>query len=217
MRKTFNFFFLFFFMLSSCSSSTEATATIGEKMIFIDPGHGGKDNGCVFENVYEDEINLKIATYLFEEVIQHHFMSYITRVDDYDLASLQAKNRKNEDLKKRAEAIEKSHCDLFISIHLNSYPSLHVHGPMVYYEKGNDSSKKIAEIFQTNLNQFTNQNKKIHTSDFYLFRNTSRPGILVECGFLSNPEDRKNLFKETYQKNIAHQLYISMEQYFMEI
>ncbi len=206
-----------FFVISfvSCKSNDELVFLNQEKLIFIDPGHGGKDHGCVFDNVYEDSINLKIASYLYEEIIIHHFMGYISRSDNYDLASLYAKNRKNEDLKKRAKFIEQSHCDVFISLHLNSYPNASIHGPMVYYKKENELSKKFASILQSNLNEFTKLDKIIHTSDFYLFRNTSKTGVLVECGFLSNHEERKKLMNEEYQKNIAHVIYQSIENYFL--
>lgn len=184
------------------------------KTIFIDPGHGGLDNGCDFENVYEDEINLKIASYLYEICLDHHIVSYISRIGDYDLASLYASNRKNEDLKKRATLIEQSNCDIFISLHLNYYKDKSVSGPMVYYEKSDENSYTLAKITQKRLNEFTNKNKICHYDNFYLFRKTSVPGILIECGFLSNQEERENLMKSEYQKALAKQIYLSINDFF---
>lgn len=66
-------------------------------IVFIDPGHGGKDNGATYLDIYEDEINLSISKKLYEKCISKNLIAYISRTDDYDLASLYAKNRKNED------------------------------------------------------------------------------------------------------------------------
>ena len=88
------------------------------KSIVIDPGHGGKDNGAYYDDVLEDEINLKISLILLDLCLENNMIATITRTDDYDLASLYAKNRKNEDLKRRVKYINITEPDIFISIHL---------------------------------------------------------------------------------------------------
>ncbi len=199
--------------LYGCSNSRRASL-IFDKVIFIDPGHGGLDNGCAYENIYEDEINLKIATYLYEKLIDNNIIAYITRTGDYDLASANSKNRKNEDLKNRVLAIEKSHCDIFISLHLNYYSSSSVYGPMVYYKHSNQKSYELANIIQNNLNNLVQKKKVCHYDNFYLFRKTSMPGVLIECGFLSNFNERNRLIKASYQKQIANCIFDSIEQFF---
>ena len=211
MKKIFLVFILF---LSSCFYANRVSY-LPSKIIYIDPGHGGKDNGCVFANVYEDDINLAIASYLFELFLNSNYISYITRSDDYDLASLYAKNRKNEDLKKRVKYINESKADLFISIHLNYYESPSVYGPMVYYQKNNDSSKLLANLIQNGLNIFTNTNKITHSGDYYLLNKTNVTGVIVECGFLSNIEERNKLMDSSYQYDLAKTIYDSVREYLM--
>lgn len=182
--------------------------------IVIDPGHGGKDNGTCYENVLEDEINLSIATKLMNICIEDGAISSLTRVDDYDLASQYAKNRKREDLKKRVEFINSSGADYFISLHLNSYPSnKNVYGPMVYYKRNDDISKNMAISVMNSLNELAKTSKPIHPENFYLFKHTNAPGILVECGFLSNYKERELLLEDKYQEKIAKTIYKGLDDY----
>ncbi len=184
--------------------------------IVIDPGHGGKDNGTCYENVLEDEINLNIATKLMNICIDDGAISSLTRVGDYDLSSQYAKNRKREDLKKRVEFINSSNADYFISLHLNSYPNnKNVYGPMVYYKRNDEESKNIAVNVMNSLNELTKTSKPIHPEDFYLFKHTNAPGILVECGFLSNYKERELLLDNEYQEKIARTIYKGLDDYLL--
>lgn len=180
----------------------------------IDPGHGGRDNGTCYNEILEDEINLKIATKLMNISINDGAVSSLTRVGDYDLSSEDASNHKREDLKARVDFINSSAAQFFVSLHMNSYPSnASVNGPMVYYEKNNNASKELANEISTVLNEFTCSDKPIHYDDFYLFRNTHIPGVLVECGFLSNSKDRNNLTNDLYQQQFAKKIYEGIENY----
>lgn len=184
--------------------------------IVIDPGHGGKDNGTCYENVLEDEINLNIATKLMNICIDDGAISSLTRVGDYDLSSQYAKNRKREDLKKRVEFINSSNADFFISLHLNSYPNnKNVYGPMVYYKRNDEESKNIAVNVMNSLNELAKTSKPIHPEDFYLFKHTNAPGILVECGFLSNYKERELLLDNEYQEKIARTIYKGLDDYLL--
>lgn len=184
--------------------------------IVIDPGHGGKDNGTCYENVLEDEINLNIATKLMNICIDDGAISSLIRVGDYDLSSQYAKNRKREDLKKRVEFINSSNADYFISLHLNSYPNnKNVYGPMVYYKRNDEESKNIAVNVMNSLNELTKTSKPIHPEDFYLFKHTNAPGILVECGFLSNYKERELLLDNEYQEKIARTIYKGLDDYLL--
>ena len=186
--------------------------------IVIDPGHGGKDNGTCYENVLEDEINLSIATKLMNICIEDGAISSLTRVGDYDLASQYAKNRKREDLKKRVEFINSSGADYFFSLHLNSYPSnKDVYGPMVYYNEDIEKSKFLAQSIATSFYDYTKEDKPIHSEDFYLFRHTTIPGVLIECGFLSNDEERKKLCNDDYQNTMAELIYKGIKEYFKSV
>ena len=186
--------------------------------LVIDPGHGGKDNGSSYEGVLEDEINLNISTKLLETCIQKNWMASIIRTGDYDLASQYAKNRKREDLYQRVQYINHSGADLFISIHMNTCSAnQNVHGPMVYYNPNIEASKNLANSLATSFYQYTKEDKPIHSADFYLFRHTTVPGVLIECGFLSNDEERKKLCDSDYQTTIAKLIYNGIYQYFKSV
>ena len=90
---------------------------------------------------------------------------------------------------------------------MNTYPSDNVHGPMVYYEEGNDNSYALALKVQDVLNKLTNNKKKVTIGDYYLFKYTTVPGILVECGFLSNEKERNLLILEDYQNLISNAIF----------
>lgn len=190
---------------------SESVSLFGVKLV-IDPGHGGKDNGTCYQNVLEDELNLQVAEKLMNICLDEGAISSLTRMGDYDLASLYAPNRKREDLKARVDYINNSGADLFVSLHMNSFPqNLSVHGPMVYYDKNKEQSKLLAESINNSLNEFSKLDKKIRYDDFYLFRNTTIPGVLVECGFISNNGDRNNLLKEDYQNKLAQAIYVGID------
>lgn len=147
-----------------------------------------------------------------------NWLTTITRTGDYDLASQYAKNRKREDLYKRVQYINHSGAELFISIHMNIYAANQsVHGPMVYYNAEIEESKKLAENIATSFYNYTKEDKPLHSADFYLFRHTTIPGVLIECGFLSNDEERKKLCNDDYQNTMAELIYKGIKEYFKSV
>lgn len=182
--------------------------------IILDPGHGGKDDGARAGNVKEQDINLKIAKKL-ETLLKNNGASVtLTRTGAYDLASANATNRKREDMKKRMEIINADQTDLFLSIHLNAYPNTSVKGAQAFYEKDNEVSKVFADIVQRNFKKLTGTNMTSKTGDYYVLNNANKIGSLVECGFLSNDEDRSKLVTDEYQQAIAECLCNSIVEYF---
>lgn len=169
----------------------------------IDSGHGGKDDGAQRNGVKEDEINLAIAKELCAQLVEQGANVILTRDDDYDLSDTNAENHKQEDLKQRVMIINSGIADYFISIHLNAYTSTKVQGAQVFYQEKNKESKAIAEQIQTQLVEMTNTKLSIKEGDYYILRKPSIPGVLVECGFLSNAQEREKLQEETYQHTIA--------------
>ena len=177
------------------------------KVIVIDPGHGGNDNGAEVNNVLEDEINLNIAKLLYQKLFDQGCIVHITRVGDYDLAPQDSQTRKMKDLKRRTRFINEVDADLFISIHLNSYPSENVSGPMVYYKKDNEVSYELGCSILNKLNLLTDNKKKVKTDDFYLFKYTDIPGVIVECGFITNSKERELLLDNRYQNMISKAIF----------
>ena len=184
-----------------------------DKIIYIDAGHGGKDNGACVDNVLEDSINLAISNYLLEELMNAGAYVLASRTNDYDLASMYQKNRKREDLNNRVKYINNSKPDIFISVHLNTYPSNSVSGGQAFYQN-NDKSKALAETIQNNLNKINKKDKKSKKGDYFILNNSKPVGVLVECGFLSNNDEREKLTSEKYQRQIARIIKVGIVDYF---
>lgn len=179
------------------------TSSLSNYVIFIDPGHGGKDNGTSYNEILEDELNMKLSLILFEQIVNDGAICYLTRNDDYDLSSMYSKNHKLDDLNKRVKYIDESKCDLFISLHLNYYSNDNVNGLQTFYQKNNENSKKLAEIMQSHLNIENKRDKKCKLGDYYLLNNTHSTGILIEFGFLSSEYDRKRLLDDKYLHKLS--------------
>ena len=127
----------------------------------------------------------------------------MTRDGSYDLASEGAMNRKREDMKKRVAMINEEPSDLFISIHLNAYPNVAIHGGQVFYQKQSDTSKNFADMIQKRMNVLNQTDKHTKPGDYYILNETKPMGVLVECGFLSNAEDEALLLNNDYRDKIA--------------
>ena len=174
------------------------------KVIYLDSGHGGRDPGSIYKNVYEKDINLAI-TYALKDILEGEGCKvYMTRYGDYDLSSNNVAARKMSDLTNRAKIINKSEADMYISIHLNATTSATWKGAQVFFDDVNEDNKKIATVFQNQLNKDLGNNRKISEIKGMRFNRLVKvPGVLVEAGFLSNPNDRYLLQKDYYQRRIA--------------
>ncbi len=182
--------------------------------IVLDPGHGGNDGGAKSIDVKEKDINLKITEKLKDLLKRNGANVVMTREGDYDLADDSADSRKKADMKKRVELINEEKTDLFLSIHLNAYPNPSVKGAQAFYAVENEISKVFANIVQNHLKGLTDTRMTSKPGDYYILKNTEKIGVLVECGFLSNAEDKANLIEDNYQQKLAQTLYDSIVEYF---
>lgn len=201
-------------MMRVQAEASRESACLDGVTIVVDPGHGGKDNGAQKEDAKEQEINLAISLKLKAELEKQGATVILTRDGAYDLASDGATNRKREDMKKRAAIINEEHTDLFISVHLNAYPNVSIHGAHTFYRKNDEAGKALAEIMQKHLNALTDQEKTSKVGDYYILNETTPPGILVECGFLSNEKERNLLVTDSYQQRLAETLCAGILEYF---
>lgn len=183
-------------------------------VVVLDAGHGGKDDGARCEGEKEQDINLSIVKKLKKQLEKQGASIILTRDGKYDLASANATNRKREDMKKRMEIINQEKTDVFLSVHLNSYPNTSVHGAQAFYQKGNVVSEAFAKVLQKHFKELTETKMTAKSGDYYLLNNAKKIGALVECGFLSNAEDRANLKSEDYQEKVAQSLCDSIIEYF---
>ena len=185
------------------------------KVIYLDAGHGGVDSGAFYKNVKESDLNLQITKKVMNLLKNEGAIVYLTRYGDYDLSVGNAWNRKRSDLSRRANIINRSECDLYLSIHLNAEDSGTLHGAEVYYDTINPENKKIAEIFQEEFKENLNTTRDYkENSTKYLQRRVSRPGVLLEVGFLSNSSERALLRDDTYQNKIADVIRRAVNIYF---
>lgn len=177
------------------------------KVIYIDPGHGGKDPGTIYKNIYEKNINLEICKKLKIILEEEGAIVYLTRYGDYDLATNNAIERKKSDLNNRAKIINESNADMYISIHLNSVSSTTWHGAQVFYDDVNSKNIKIAQKFQEHFKKNLNTKREVkEIKTMLLNRKIIIPGVLIEIGFLSNANDRYLLRQKWYHKRIANNI-----------
>ena len=193
--------------------------------VIIDAGHGGEDGGAVGVNgVYEKDINLKIAQYLSELLRANGIPTLMTRTEDvllYDRNSDYQGHKKVQDQAARKKIAESREPAVFISIHMNAFPDPKYGGLQVYYSENDPTSKLLAEEIQslsTALLLPHNTRKiKSGSDSVYLLDRLSCPAVLVECGFLSQPEECERLSDENYQKDMALTICLSILNYFSQI
>ena len=107
------------------------------KVIYLDPGHGGTDSGAYYKGIKESDLNLQLSKRIMKSLKEDGATVYLTRYDDYDLAVNNAYHRKRSDLSRRANIINKSGCDMFISVHLNADSTESWYGAQAYYDNIN--------------------------------------------------------------------------------
>lgn len=196
------------------------TLPLSDKVIFLDAGHGGPDGGAESQDgMIEKHINLAITLYLRDYLQQAGALVYMTREDDYDLASKDTQGlsrRKTEDLINRVKLVKEKKTDLMVSIHLNSIPSARWRGAQTFYYPTNTQGKILATWIQNEIkNTITNTDRLANTvNSVYLLKALNNiPSALVEIGFLSNPEEARLLGDETYQKKMAAAIYRGILRY----
>ena len=204
---------LFLFIVTLCTFTfvSAEEPILKNKTIYIDPGHGGRDPGAIYKDIKESDINLQISKYLKEELENNGAKVYLTRIGDYDLSENNARNHKKNDLTARARLINESNCDMYISIHLNSDPSPTWNGIQIFYTDNNENNKKIAETIKEQLKL---KRKTKELKNMYLFKKISQPGILIEAGFISNPNDRYKLKQSEYQQELSKNITEGIIKYF---
>lgn len=209
------FSFLVLICLVSYGRAKTVKDPLYQKTIFLDAGHGGPDSGALYRNIYEKDINLSIVKKLEKKLKEKGAQVFLTRDGDYDLSVPYTVNRKRSDLSRRSNMINRSNCDLYISIHLNADTSTTYHGAQVFYDSKIKQNKKIAETIQADLKQYlyTTRDAK-QKNDMYLFHRLDKPGVLVEIGYITNPNDRYLLMQKEYQEKVANILTNSIIRYF---
>lgn len=195
--------FLIFFSFTQSIALDKKKEVFTGIVIVIDPGHGGNDPGARTKEVDEDILNLQISLKLKEKLEKMGASVILTRDKDYDLAQADASNIKKSDMKERAKILDQDNVTLFLSIHGNISLDRKCSGAIVYYRIDDEISKQLAQYIMDELKITTSSRYEIKKGDFYLLNNTSNLGVLIETGFLSNPQDLKKLQQSDYQSQLA--------------
>lgn len=194
---------IFCLLVLSLQVISAQTLPLQDTIIMVDPGHGGRDSGTYYGKIYEKDINLEISKVLEEELTKNGAIVYMTRTRDIDLSSIYDSAKKRGDLYRRLLKIKESKSDLYISIHINWYQNTSMKGAEVLYNSINENNEKLAKSIMKEFKTDLGSTRTIKTTDLYMYRNTTTPGVLVECGYLSNPTERTLLQQEDYQKKLA--------------
>ncbi len=197
-----------------------AAITFDKPIIIIDPGHGGEDSGAVGVNGKEEKsLNLELALEIGNTLTDKGYTVVYTRREDNlllhegeDVYGL----RKISDLKNRCKISHEYENSLFISIHMNSYGDAKYSGLQVYYSNGNDESRRLANMIQSTVHntvQPDNTRQIKAGKDIYVLENCGTTGVLVECGFLTNPDECEKLSQKEYQKELSFSIVCGIIEY----
>ena len=200
---------------------TSTYVSASEKVILIDPGHGGIDGGAKSKaGTIEKDINLAISKCLKEELQVKGYKVEMTREEDiglYDKAQ-KIKEKKSEDLLNRCKKKKEVNCDVFISIHQNSFPQSKYYGAQVWHAN-NEKSKVLADTIQNSLKENIDKNNNRvakNAEDKYKILRDGNEGanVIVECGFLSNEAEDAKLNTPEYQKKLAEAIAKGVDAYY---
>lgn len=194
-----------------------------KKVIVIDPGHGGEDGGAIGINgTLEKDLNLLISDDLSELFQFAGYEVIPTRTEDimlYDKSVNHIGRKKVLDLAARLEIAKNATPDLFVGIHMNSFPQEKYSGLTVYYSDKTQESSLVAEALRQDVRSYLqpDNNREIKSGrNIYLLERASYPAILVECGFLSNRQECELLSTEEYRQKLTFVIFSSLASFLEE-
>ena len=192
----------------SVNQTERGTQKAASPLILVDAGHGGSDPGMIGVGGLEEKgINLSISLLLRDTLEKSGYSVIMTREEDKGLYDSSAANKKAQDMQRRIAMIREHMPVLSVSIHQNSYHDAGVHGPQVFYYESSVEGKKLAEAVQSSLNDLleVDRPRKVKgNTSYYLLKRSSGTLVIVECGFLTNPEEAQKLQTKEYQEKVAN-------------
>lgn len=198
---------------------TAVPGTLGSLVILVDPGHGGYDGGarCRDSGVWEKVINLAVARAVEDALTRRGAQVVMTRTDDNDLceASRPAHlTKKRQDMQNRVALAVAHGADMVLSIHMNEYRARSESGPQVFYRAGCDGGRLLAGCIQSAMiAQLQPKKERATMAGDYFILQLDVPSVLVECGFVSNPEEERLLLNQTYQARIGEAVATGVEEF----
>jgi len=177
-------------------------------VVLVDPGHGGWDPGAVVSGTKEKELTLQVGLLVKELLEQRDAKVVMTRSTDEHFS-----RTVREDLRQRVALVEEHKADLYLSLHANK-DSCNCWGAQTFYQKGGlPEGKVLAMAIQGRLRETTPTTRHALPGDFYVLRNAKVPAVIVEMGFLTNPDEHRRLLEPVYQKTVAAAIAEGVESY----
>lgn len=203
-------------------TAAAANKSTDRKTVIVDAGHGGEDPGKVsnYSGLKEKDLNLKIAFKVKELLEKDDYNVIMTREEDklvYKEGTTDIYYKRLQDLTRRKEIMDNSGADIVVSIHANSFPETQYYGAQTFYPADSPESKKLAECIQKSLRENVDKNNKREPQvkqPIVIIKNLKTPTTIVECGFLSNPEEERKLATDEYQSLIAEAIKKGIDSYF---
>ena len=208
-----------FLILSKQAAQVACTmqTTDNSKTILVDAGHGGADPGMIGVGGLEEKgINLQIAMKLRKNLEKKGFTVIMTREEDKGLYDEESRNQKAQDMQQRIAMVKECKPVLCISIHQNSYQDSAVYGPQVFYYEDSAQGKSLAELLQEKLNtRLDVKRPRVAKGNktYYLLKRSESVLNIVECGFLTNPQEAELLQTDEYQLKVADAIAEGVEEY----
>ena len=206
--------FSFGFLLTS--TITQNVSTPLDITVVIDAGHGGLDGGSVgvSTGITERDLNIVFAKKLTKYLEDLGITVVNTRLDKNGLYKEVTDDYKLVDMKNRADIINNSNAQILVSIHQNKFADSSENGAQVFFEQENKDSEQLANSIRDILvANFENARKLVLAGDYYILNETKPIGVIVECGFLSNPEEEKLLQNDEYQNKMCYSIFCGIINY----
>lgn len=204
-----------FVLLAVCARVTEralpANVPAAEKpVIVLDAGHGGLDSGAVGKSgLLEKDVNLSIVLKLRDMLELSGFEVVLTRDEDisiYDAGVDGIRNQKLSDMDNRLEIVQKYPESIFLCIHQNNYTDPQYFGAQMFYNDNNPDNRTLAQIMQNRFAALQTGNDreiKLSGNELFLLKSNPNPSLMIECGFLSNPDEEQKLATDEYRQQVA--------------
>lgn len=192
-------------IVSSCT-------IISDKLpvIIIDAGHGGEDGGAIgVDGTYEKDVNLEISLKLNDVLSIFGYKTHLIRTTDSAIHTEgdTIRQRKVSDIHNRTATMDLYENCIYLSIHQNKYSDGRIWGTQTFYSANCDESREIAQLIQNAVKSQIQPNNKRQIkksgTDIYVLYNATKPAVMVECGFVSNPHELSQLKNNEYQCNMA--------------
>jgi N-acetylmuramoyl-L-alanine amidase len=223
-------FFIYALTFDMYQEANSKAVESPKRIILLDAGHGGEDPGATSDvnGIKEKDFNLTMAKKLKKLLTAKGMEVIMTREDDvlkYDQNASSMLQKRKQDLTQRKKIIDESSADIVVSIHLNKFPDAKYKGAQVFYPHKSNESQTLALNIQKSIRENVDpQNKreallrgKANELPIIIFRDIKKPTIVVECGFLSNPEEEAILITPEYQDKLANGILVGITNYFNQI